>query len=286
MNCNDYNCRNVVLTGVLVITCLAVVNLTFYMYMQNSIDSVIVDYSLSTERKESVDIEKKIVPDATNDRKVSCKANTFYVHEPLHYNITLDRDLLHKCQSQQDNAKKNNTFTGLIFNNGKAYVKTKCGLSGIRHVSTLPHKLIMNGTIKDNLTVPNIVHYVWLGCQEFLLYHYFSIISTYKFIQPHLILLHGDCLPKGRFWTKVLSEVPNLYHVHEDRLISIQGQKPGYIQHEADIIRLQILLGMSECAMSKYIILPLDKIIFTNPSNVASRCVLSSYLSSYIKIIS
>ena len=249
MNCNDYNRRNVVITGSLLgITGLVIVHLLFHKYIQNSTNSVFVIYPLSTERAESVDIEDKIGPDVNNSRKVPCKSDTFYVHEPLHYNITLDRDLLHKCQSQQDNAKKNNTFTGLIFNNGKAYVKNKCGLSEIRHVSTLHHKLDI--TKEDNLTVPNIVHYVWLGCNELKLDHYFSIISTYKFIQPHLILLHGDCLPKGKFWTKVQSEVPNLYHVHEDRLLSIQGQKPGFIQHEADIIRLQILLGMSECAMS------------------------------------
>ena len=249
MNCNDYNRRNVVITGSLLgITGLVIVHLLFHKYIQNSTNSVFVIYPLSTERAESVDIEDKIGPDVNNSRQVPCKSSTFYVHEPLHYNITLDRDLLHKCQSQQDNAKKNNTFTGLIFNNGKAYVKNKCGLSEIRHVSTLHHKLDI--TKEDNLTVPNIVHYVWLGCNELKLDHYFSIISTYKFIQPHLILLHGDCLPKGKFWTKVQSEVPNLYHVHEDRLLSIQGQKPGFIQHEADIIRLQILLGMSECAMS------------------------------------
>ena len=264
MNCNDYRCsRNVVLTGLLVITGLVIVNLSLYMYIQNSTDSVFVIYSLAGEREESVDIEDKTGPDVTNDRKVPCKANTFYVDEPLHYNITLDRDLLHKCQSQQDNAQKNNTFTGLIFNNGKAYVKNKCGLSEIRHVSTLHHKL--DNTKEDNLTVPNIVHYVWLGCNDLKLDHYFSIISTYKFIQPHLILLHGDCLPKGKFWTKVQSEVPNLYHVHEDRLISIQGQKPGFIQHEADIIRLQILLGMSEYAMSstKYCIIFLNLLLKT-----------------------
>ena len=264
MNCNDYRCsRNVVLTGLLVITGLVIVNVSLYMYIQNSTDSVFVIYSLAGEIEESVDIGDKTGPDFTNDRKVLCKANTFYVDEPLHYNITLDRDLLHKCQSKQDNAKKNNTFTGLIFNNGKAYVKNKCGLSEIRHVSTLHHKL--DSTKEDNLTVPNIVHYVWLGCNDLKLDHYFSIISTYKFIQPHLILLHGDCLPKGKFWTKVQSEVPNLYHVHEDRLISIQGQKPGFIQHEADIIRLQILLGMSEYAMSstKYCIFFLNLLLKT-----------------------
>ena len=81
--------------------------------------------------------------------------------------------------------------------------------------------------------------------------HYFSILSTYKFIQPHVILIHGDCSPKGKFWSKIRSEVPNLYHVHEDRLTSIQGKKPRFVQHEGDVMRLQILLGLSEYTTSK-----------------------------------
>ena len=233
---------------VLLLTAGIILHTSYSIHLKPSTDSVSFLHSLKTKREESLDIEDKNTSHTlriTNDvtmRTMSCQPNSFHVHEPLHYNITLDHDLLNKCQSQQDKAKKKNTFAGLIFSNGKAYVKTKCGLSEIRHVSALPHKL--NETKEDKLIVPNIVHYVWLGCREFQLYHYFSIISTYKFIQPHLILVHGDCLPRGKFWIKIQNEVPNLYHVYQERLIRIQDKKPGYIQHEADVMRLQILLGM------------------------------------------
>ena len=261
MNCtgNDNQCRYATLmTCLLVIVAFSfITEIAFYKYIQPSMDFVI--HPLATTNKTSVvrTVDDKIELNTSNMTNVTmvtqvpCKSDAFFAHEPLHYDTTLDRALLHKCQFQRDNGKKNNAFPGLIFNNGKAFVKTKCGLSEIRHVSTLPYKL--NDLKADNLAVPNIVHYVWLSCRELELIHYLSILATYKFIQPYVIIIHGDCLPSGKFWTKIQSEVPNLYHVHEDRLTSIQGTKPRYIQHEADVMRLQILIGLSKYTTSKTI---------------------------------
>ena len=123
------------------------------------------------------------------------------------------------------------------------YVYTKCGKVQSRLVSKqrkVQHKKeVLNHSIK----VPNIVHYVSLGNWKFTFLNYLSFKSVHRFIKPRLILIHGDSLPHGDWWEKILNEVPNIYFARRDRPIRIQGVRVPWIEHSSDIVRLQTIYG-------------------------------------------
>ena len=92
--------------------------------------------------------------------------------------------------------------------------------------------------------VPNIVHYVSLGCERmFSFANYLSVLSVHKFVDPDRIYFHCDCPPVGLWWERTLLEVPDIYFRKHRRQRTIQGRPPMWIEHETDVIRLQILLG-------------------------------------------
>ena len=92
--------------------------------------------------------------------------------------------------------------------------------------------------------IPNLVHYVSLGCNRgFAFVNFLSVLSVHKFIKPYRIYFHGDCLPKGHWWNETLRQIPNIYFRKRGRTKFIQGRHPRWVEHETDIIRIQILLG-------------------------------------------
>ena len=92
--------------------------------------------------------------------------------------------------------------------------------------------------------VPKIVHYVSLGCNRtFTFANYLSVLSVHRFIRPGRIYFHGDCTPKGPWWQKTTDTIPNMYFQQWSRIKLIQGKHPRWVEHETDIIRLQVLLG-------------------------------------------
>ena len=92
--------------------------------------------------------------------------------------------------------------------------------------------------------VPRIIHYVSLSCNRiFTFSNYLSILSVHRFIKPGRIYFHGDCTPKGPWWERTTDEIPNIYFRERGRTKLIQGKPPMWIEHETDIIRLQVLLG-------------------------------------------
>ena len=70
-----------------------------------------------------------------------------------------------------------------------------------------------------------------------------SVFSVHRFIQPEKIIFHGDCPPSGPWWETVLRTVPDIYFRHHTRVGTIQGERPTWVQHESDVIRLQVLMG-------------------------------------------
>ena len=106
------------------------------------------------------------------------------------------------------------------------------------------HKNTSSSSKESTLVVPNIVHYVQLGCGRiFSFKFYMSVFSVHRFIQPEKIIFHGDCLPTGPWWKRVLQTVPGIYFRYHPRIVTIQGQSPKWVQHETDVIRLQTLIG-------------------------------------------
>ncbi|KAK6173344.1 hypothetical protein SNE40_016813 [Patella caerulea] len=93
----------------------------------------------------------------------------------------------------------------------------------------------------DNKIVPNVIHYVWFNKHVMDVYSFLSVISTYKRIKPCLIIIHADVMPYGPYWVYLLTLVPNLIHIYKPAPISIFGKRLGYVQHKADIARLEIL---------------------------------------------
>ena len=98
--------------------------------------------------------------------------------------------------------------------------------------------------------VPKIVHYVTLGCNRtFTFANYLSVLSVHRFITPGQIFFHGDCTPKGYWWQRTTDKVPNIYFRQWSRTKLIQGKPPRWIEHETDIIRLQVILGKKHNVM-------------------------------------
>lgn len=97
---------------------------------------------------------------------------------------------------------------------------------------------------KDNLTVPNIVHYIWFGSLSFEFMHFVSFLSAYKYQNPCMILFFHDMLPSGIWWNLLRQTVPNVVLVRVTPPTHISGRKIKFIQHKADIFRLQILKGI------------------------------------------
>ena len=92
--------------------------------------------------------------------------------------------------------------------------------------------------------VPKIVHYVSLGCNRvFTFANYLSVLSVHRFIKPGRIYFHGDCTPKGPWWQRTTDTIPNMYFRQRNRTKLIQGKPPRWVEHETDIIRLQVILG-------------------------------------------
>ena len=99
----------------------------------------------------------------------------------------------------------------------------------------------------DNYVVPNVVHYIHFGkTLEFEFTNYLNVLGVHKFMKPNYIIFHGDTGITGEWWNRTVAEVPNMYHVWRRKPTEIHGRKIDYIQHAADITRLQTLYGMCD----------------------------------------
>lgn len=97
----------------------------------------------------------------------------------------------------------------------------------------------------DSFLVPNIIHYVWFGdgTRNMSFYQFVSVLSIHVFIQPCLILYHGNTLPKGDYWHMILHIVPNIIHVRREPPNIIFNNTIKKVEHKSDVARIEILKG-------------------------------------------
>ena len=107
--------------------------------------------------------------------------------------------------------------------------------------------LIKKQCYNDKLVVPNVVHYVNFNKSPVKLYTLLSFLATWKNIKPCFIVIHGDT-PIGPLFQKFLTFKPRIIHMNRTGKQTIFGKKISYIQHKADIARLEVIF-------SKFIIL-------------------------------
>ena len=95
------------------------------------------------------------------------------------------------------------------------------------------------------LSVPNVVHYVVLRSskqiRQMSFLHYLSFVSVDLFVRPEYIFIHGDVIPSGYWWRRVVTEVANVFHVNTSAPSEIFGRQIKRVEHKADILRYRIV---------------------------------------------
>ncbi|XP_025087379.1 uncharacterized protein LOC112560033 isoform X3 [Pomacea canaliculata] len=145
----------------------------------------------------------------------------------------------------------------------------------------------------EGFLVPRIVHYVWFTNHSLDVYTFISVLSAYRFLNPCLILVHADLLPTGVYWRALRLLVPLIVHVQRQPPARVFGKLLGFVQHQADIARLE--------ALREYggIYLDADQIILKNldkfrkmefvmghesPKNLANSLLISAPHAKFIDV--
>jgi hypothetical protein len=98
----------------------------------------------------------------------------------------------------------------------------------------------------DGLPIPNVVHMIFglspdFGHMKFGLTHYLAVLGARLHIAPAQLKWHYRFLPDGVWWecarpALTLHKVEDVTHVHG-------RPKAMRVQHKADVLRMQLLLG-------------------------------------------
>ncbi|XP_050404003.1 uncharacterized protein LOC126819871 [Patella vulgata] len=96
---------------------------------------------------------------------------------------------------------------------------------------------------QDGYKVPNIVFYVHFIYKELDMEVYMCILSAKKIQKPLVIYIIGDRPPLGKWWTKLLEDVPELKFISRAMPRTISGSSVHWLAHASDLVRLQILLA-------------------------------------------
>ncbi|KAL4226675.1 hypothetical protein ACF0H5_014655 [Mactra antiquata] len=102
-------------------------------------------------------------------------------------------------------------------------------------------KRVVEWVCSDGRRVPNIVHYVWFGKHEFKFINFLSFLSVHKYQKPCMIMLHADKVPKGPLWVYFLQISPLVVHVHRKQPKKIFKKKIAFVEHKADVAKLEAL---------------------------------------------
>lgn len=106
---------------------------------------------------------------------------------------------------------------------------------------------IIKSNCQDNMKVPNIIHYIWYGKRrEFRFFNFLSLYSVHVHQKPCLILFHGEALPYGIYWTRTLQVIKNIIHVYREPPRTIYNKTFKFVEHKADVGRLQALQGKTK----------------------------------------
>ena len=113
-----------------------------------------------------------------------------------------------------------------------------------------------------NQLVPNVVHYVWYSRGELSFVGFMSLLSVIRFINPCLIIFHGDTTPYGRYWDFIVNISPIFIHLKRDRPQTVFGQQVGFSEHSGDIMRIEALLKYGGIYMDTDTVLvrPIDEL--------------------------
>lgn len=105
------------------------------------------------------------------------------------------------------------------------------------------------GLINQNYyIVPNIVHYVHLDQAVIKFPLFLSILSVWLNQKPRLIFLHcNDCHYKGKYWDELNRNMGIKSILRIKKILNfdlkIFEQKPGWIHHKSDTLRLLALMN-------------------------------------------
>ena len=89
-----------------------------------------------------------------------------------------------------------------------------------------------------NDSVPNVIHYIWYSDKEMSYFFFLSFMSALRFVKPCLFVIHGDLLPRGRYWDYCVSQAPNIIHVKRNRTTRIFNQDVPYFEFSSDVMRI------------------------------------------------
>ena len=96
---------------------------------------------------------------------------------------------------------------------------------------------------QDGLPVPKLVHYIFLGKTDFSFFFLLSLLSSYRILKPGFIFVHVDKIPMGKWWDHLLDLVPNIVIIKTTKVTKVFDKPVKIVQHQADVMRIQILLG-------------------------------------------
>lgn len=102
--------------------------------------------------------------------------------------------------------------------------------------------LIKKHCYKPGLIIPNVIHYVMFGKKPLQFFSFLSYLSTWKNLKPCFMVIHGD-YPSGPLFEKFLTYKPRIIHIMRTPKTKIFGKKIKFIQHKADVARLEIILS-------------------------------------------
>ncbi|KAL4229573.1 hypothetical protein ACF0H5_012612 [Mactra antiquata] len=113
---------------------------------------------------------------------------------------------------------------------------------------------------RDNLPVPNIVHYVWFGTKKLGYFNFLSLMSSIRFQRPCLILIHGPTLPHGEYWDFIYKFYPNILHVYRESPTVVFNNTLRFKEHASDVMRIEALINYGGIYLDfdEVILRPLD----------------------------
>lgn len=93
-------------------------------------------------------------------------------------------------------------------------------------------------------TVPNIVHYIWFGCDykrsTMDTLQFLSMLSAYLILNPKHLLFHADCQPKGPYFD-LISRLPVFRFILTEAPTTVHNRPVKNPAHQSDVLRLRLL---------------------------------------------
>lgn len=89
--------------------------------------------------------------------------------------------------------------------------------------------------------VRSIVHFIYLKGYEFSMHHYIAVKSAIATMKWNTVLIWNDVAPINNYWWIMLEQIPNVHIINITVPKFCNRNEVKYAQHQADIIRLNVL---------------------------------------------